>query len=216
MWPFGRKKAYGTDDWNEKGRKVAKINSAEIAAFHTGQKSQPDLHEDRRPHAQALAVLDKVVALNHAGRWPEARQSFDPAHVPFTPLMEDELNYGLSLAAILDGDRFLVRKGSAYQSPNCVLIDGEECNVLPDIHAFAVSRNRDYLCLISDNGDIEVRATLDSPALFKTRWPDQGFFCPAGLPETLRKMWDDRPTAPSIDSLSLSNDGKRVLVVDGD
>ena len=88
--------AMDVDVWNKVGRAR---NDSVCKAFDESIDRDGATDEDLAVYARseelADAVLAQVVALDVAGSWYEARERFDPAHLPFVPHM-DRTDLGLS------------------------------------------------------------------------------------------------------------------------
>ncbi|MEM7223821.1 MAG: WD40 repeat domain-containing protein [Pseudomonadota bacterium] len=152
--------------------------------------------------------------MNLAGRWRDARPIFDPAHAPFIEEMERN-NSGITFAIILGPDEFLIRKGSFYQNGQVYHIRGDQAVERPELQAFAISRNRKYVALLDSRGTITIRLGLQGDAVSSLSWPPSDFFRPEGLPDEIAQSWDVSGLALRLETLAVSDDGRRLLAVNG-
>lgn len=172
--------------WNLLGRrKNAAVCAALASIIDEGGASDEDFTADERSEALADAVLARVAALNAAGDWREARARFDPAHRPFIPHMDGG---GLRAVVILGPDHFLVRRRS-----DVLRIDGDTVQVLDDVGAFAISRDRRWLVLATARG-LVVQRDLGGRAQWTIAWPEGGAVDPRRL-----------------ESLDIANDGTSLV-----
>ena len=156
--------AVDLDDWNRIGRARAQRACSDLeAVIDRGEDVEDmDLAGDERPEALADAVLDQVVALNAAGQWRQARARFDPAHTPFVSHMGDR---GLHAVLVLGPEHFLVRLGDQV-----LQLDGDQVTPVEGACLFAISRNRRWLVLATDQG-LVVSAGLGAAAQHTLPWP---------------------------------------------
>ena len=174
-------------EWNRVGRAQAQaVCSSLEAIIDQGASSDEDLTADARSEALADAVLDEVVALNQAGRWQEARSRFDPAHMPFVSHMGD---VGLHAVVILGPEQFLLRLEDAV-----LHIDGDAVSPVEGAHLFALSRDRRWLVLATDEG------LLVSPGF--GAGPAQTVAWPEGV----------AVDASSLRTLDIANDGSTIAL----
>lgn len=184
---LGENRGLILEDWNRIGRAENLMVCQELqAVIDEGRETSMDFTADSRTPELAEAVLAEVVALNAAGRWREARKRFDPAYLPFSSQVDD---VGLRAVAILGPDRFLVRMNNGVQ-----IIDGDTNDILKDIVAFGLSRDRRWLALATANG-IFVTTDLDASPTLVLPWPEDLAFDP----DTLR-------------SLEVANDGRSLVI----
>ena len=157
--------AFDLADWNRIGRAKAQAVCADLQAIIDRDETaqDDDFVGDERSEALADAVLDQVVALNAAGEWQQARALFDPAHKPFVSHMGD---VGLHAVAILGPERFLVRLDDQV-----LHIDGGEVTAVEGAALFALSRNRRWLVMATDEG-LVVSAGLGADPQRTVPWPE--------------------------------------------
>lgn len=186
-----RSLAMDTKSWNAIGRaKNERVCDAFEEIIDRGGSSNEDLTGDERDEDLADAVLAEVVALNEAGRWREARESFDPAHRPFIHHME-ETDAHLTAAIILGADAFLVRRGDWDEEGPVLYIDGDTITELPGIEGFAISRNRQWVALAGPEGVIVSEGFRTTPSR-TIAWPVED------------------PIRPN--SFGISDDGRKVVI----
>lgn len=178
--------------WNAIGREHAVRMSDLLAAFHEGRVRKFKFDSDPRDINMASRVADHVKRLNESGRWQDARKLFDPAHEPFIPLL-DKFGENLPCAVILGPDEFLVRTGTSYKPGKTLHLTPSGARELPDILAFAISRDHNALLLVTVNG-FTTSHDLSGPTIAHMPWP-------AGPPR-------------QIDSLCVANGGRRVAFAD--
>jgi hypothetical protein len=182
-------------DWNAEGReKNARVCQVFEDIIERGAGADESLDDDARSPALADAVLSEVVALNDAGRWREAHDRFDAAHLPFVPHM-DRTAQGLTAVVMLGPDAFLVRRGDWDEDGPVLHIDGDAVGPLGGVSGFAVSRDRRWLALAMPEG-VVVSEGLDGPRALEVAWPEGAAIRPR--------------------SLDVSVDGRSVVVANDD
>jgi hypothetical protein len=179
------------NDWNCEGRaKNARVCNAFEDIIDRDGSSDESFEDDDRSEELADAVLAEVVALNAAGKWREARQRFDTAHMPFVPHMK-KTEQGLTAVSILGEDSFLVRRGDASDDGPVLHIAGDSIAKLDDVSGFATSRDRRLVALATTEGVI-VSEGFRGARTSAFAWPDNEAIRPA--------------------SFGLSNDGQTIVV----
>lgn len=215
LWGKGKPAPPDLSRWNEIGRRIASQDCAEIAAFHEGSSAEPNLANDPRSPEMAQAVLDKIVALNRGGRSAEVRAYYDPAHAPFIPELEKG-GRGLRCCAILGRDAYLVLQGTPYQQQTTWKIEGDHLFQVDDLATFAWSANRQVFAWVHQDGRIALgRHYADPEATVIPALPGSAFV-PQGLPSDLTDQFPDPGDAHRYGSVSVSDDGARLLLCDLD
>lgn len=178
--------------WNDDARaKAERVCKAFEDIIDRDGGSDQDFEADDRSPKLADEVLAEVVRLNDAGKWREAHERFDTAHLPFVPHM-DKTEQGLDAAVILGPDTFLVRRGEWREDGPVLHIDGDTITTLDGVVGFAISRDRKYLALATPEGVIVsegFRGRRNAPIA----WPGDG-----------------APIRPA--SFGIADDGKTVVI----
>jgi hypothetical protein len=175
------------ENWNKDGRSYI----TELNRLITKDIEEQNVHESQWPQdprtvEQARSVISLVEREEREGRWCAENPIVDRAHEPFINMLDDVCQ-NLSCVCILGADEFLVWLGM-----NSVIhIRGAQVTERPDIRACAISRNRNVLLLVQQQGFIITRS-LDGEPICHVPWPDG---VPPQAPDIVQISDDERTIA---------------------
>ena len=202
-------------EWNDEGRRIAAHNSSQITDFHLGRIDEPRLLGDDRSETLARAVLDRVINLNAAGRAEAARDTFDPAHAPFIPIMEAGRAQGLSCVSVLGRSEYLVLQGTSHSERKTWHVkDGHAHSFEEPLRAFSWSRNRLHFVIAHDDGTVTIRRSLSDKPSETIPSPPASSLVPTGLSRRLAEKWETPSMPLAISRIAVSDDGGTVLATD--
>ena len=228
----GRKSALLRKRWNKLGREVTSHNSTVMREHYTQYNIRrskyerftdevfdeayvKELVDDPRPASQARDVLRRVVKLNRKGLGAEARQLYDPAHAPFLRMLFWKFKADMRSCLIIGPESFLVECVTS-KNKRCVwMLKGEKAVKLPDIRSLAASRDRRFVVMGHSDGALSINDTSSSEAEEIVDPIDLQDLIPEGLTSTEAANYE-LPSRFDSDHLSISNDGKRIVVCDRD
>ena len=179
-------------EWNTKGHQyISKLNEL-IAKSYEGQDAPEYFPEEPRTVEEAKLAISLVEAEWREGRWSAEKPIVDRAHEPFVDMLDDVCQ-SLNCVTILGADEFLVRLGTSYKPDPTLHVQGAQVTERPDILAVTISRNRELLLLVQEQGFNVVRS-LDEDPIVCIPWPK-------GM------------AAKALDVIHISNDGKSIAFV---
>ncbi|HEY1960670.1 MAG TPA: hypothetical protein VGH28_33895 [Polyangiaceae bacterium] len=192
-----------SSSWNESGRAYYTEFSSRLAKLYAGEQGVDADMKDPRTTEMGDEAMRAVIELNAQGKWERARELFDPAYTPLLGwIKQSKRSFGF--VTILGPDELLVFRGEPWSDGITFHLHGGKASRVEDVRGFCRSRNRDFLVLARAAG-LEIRdaragiGDLAATPIATLPWPE-----PSILPGA------EKPLA--IESLQVSDDGKRVVV----
>ncbi|MFC7441062.1 hypothetical protein [Laceyella putida] len=191
--------------WIEKGKAYAfAVNEYNKKVFSQGYDADVKPPEETRAEL-ARTVLEVIHEANRTGEIDQLRAWFPPAYAPFIPWVEKNQSY-LDSLFMIDEDLICFRKNSFEKSPQAFIVNGQKCSILDKVLCVGRSPDRRFYALAYIDR-IELYEGWNGVKVCQLHWPKHL----EGLEET-KEVVAGQP-APSITSLLVFPDGKRVLLL---